>query len=452
MPDVVRQKIPNAWWPRSYQLPLWNFMLDGGKRAVAVWHRRSGKDSVAINWTARAAFTRTGVYWHMLPEGKQGRKVIWDSVDSQGRRVIDQAFPPELRAAVNDQEMKMRLSNGSIWQVVGSDNYDSLVGGNPVGIVFSEYAVAKPSAWDYIRPILAENEGWAIFIYTPRGRNHGFIRYELAKQDPDWFAEILTVEDTKAIDRKAIDEERRAGMPEDMIEQEFYCSFSGVQVGSYYGEIIKKLEGEGQICPVPFDPDLLVYTGWDLGMADSTSIWFAQVTQSGSIRIIDHYKNQGLALAHYIKYVKARPYIYGAHFAPHDVQVRDYASGLTRVQTAIRLGLKFRVNPLLSVSDGIDSVRQLLPKCWFDEKRCDKGLESLRSYHREWDDRKMCYADQPFHDWSSHDSDAFRALAIGLNKTMPSMKTDYGRVPQKQPWWAKSPDKRPNLANTYGTK
>lgn len=219
--------MPNDWNPRDYQRPLWKYLSSGGKRAVAIWHRRSGKDSLAINWTAKSMLERVGVYWHMLPLNTQARKVIWDGIDKKGRRVIYQAFPPEIIKSVNSQEMKLELINGSIWQCVGSDNYDALVGGNPVGVVFSEYSIANPAAWDFIRPILAENGGWALFIYTPRGHNHGYTLYNQAKQ-AGWFCQILTVEQTKAIPLSAVDEERQAGMSEAMISQEFYCSFEAV--------------------------------------------------------------------------------------------------------------------------------------------------------------------------------------------------------------------------------
>lgn len=226
----VQITIPNEWNPRFYQRKIWRYFDEGGKRAVAVWHRRCGKDSLALNLTAKELFTkRVGTYWHMLPLNTQARKVIWDGVDRQGRRMIDQAFPKELRKSVNDQEMKIVFKNGSVWQCVGSDNYDALVGANPIGVIFSEYSVTPKAAdaWDYIRPILAENGGWALFIYTPRGHNHGYTLYNQAKQ-AGWFTEILTVEDTKAIPIEAVDAERQAGMSEAMIEQEFYCSFEAV--------------------------------------------------------------------------------------------------------------------------------------------------------------------------------------------------------------------------------
>ena len=209
-------RLPIGWEARNYQVPVWDYLKQGGKRAVVVWHRRAGKDVLALNWTACAASQRPGTYWHMLPEAAQGRKVIWEGIDREGRRMIDQAFPKAIRAGrPNESEMRLRLVNGSVWQVVGSDNYDALVGANPIGVVFSEFSLANPAAWNYLRPILAENGGWALFVFTPRGENHAFDLYEMARGLPGWFAERLTVEDTKAINEAVIEEERRSGMPEE---------------------------------------------------------------------------------------------------------------------------------------------------------------------------------------------------------------------------------------------
>lgn len=223
MPEIT---IPHNFTPRPYQMPLLKAMDSGTRRACLVWHRRAGKDKCALNLTIKKMFERVGTYFHALPTYNQGRKVLWDGRGKDEFKFMDH-FPPEIIARRNSTEMKIELVNGSIWQVIGADNYDSVVGSNPVGIVFSEYSVSEryPMAWDYFRPMLTENGGWAIFIFTPRGRNHGFELYQQAAINPSWFTQILTVEDTKAIGLAEIDEDRRAGMSEDMIQQEYYCSF-----------------------------------------------------------------------------------------------------------------------------------------------------------------------------------------------------------------------------------
>jgi hypothetical protein len=218
--------IPYNHSPRIYQIPFWSAMEDGRKRACLVWHRRSGKDLTAVNWTVTAMTERIGTYYHAFPEYNQGRKVMWDGMDGEGKKFTDH-IPKDLRKSTNNTEMKIELVNGSIWQIIGADNYDSVVGANPVGIVFSEWAISDkyPQAWDYFRPMLVENGGWAVFIYTPRGRNHGFDLYRDALDNPDWFCQLLTIDDTQVISREDIDRERRAGYSEDMIQQEFFCSF-----------------------------------------------------------------------------------------------------------------------------------------------------------------------------------------------------------------------------------
>lgn len=408
--------LPYEWQPREYQLPLWRYLSAGGKRAVAVWHRRAGKDSTALNFTSVSAHQRIGTYWHMLPLATQGRKVVWDGIDRSGRRVIDQVFPKSLRKATNKQEMKIELKCGSIWQVVGSDNYNALIGANPVGVVFSEYAVADPAAWDYIRPILAENGGWALFIYTPRGRNHGAGLYDLARERDGWFADLQTVDNTDAIPPTAIDEEREGGMSDEIVQQEFYCSFDAPLIGAYYAKAMSEAEAEGRIGNVPYEPQYPVHTAWDLGIGDSTAIWFFQ--QVGrEVRLIDHYEASGVGLEHFAKALKDKPYVYGEHLAPHDVEVRELGTGRSRRETLAGLGIKVRVVPRLGLDDGVNAVRLILPRCWIDAGKCRRGIESLRQYRREWDSALKAFKDRPLHDWASHSADAFRYLAVGLKET-----------------------------------
>ena len=412
-------KIPNKWRVRRYQLKLWHYLEKGGKRAIAVWHRRAGKDSLSLNWTAVAALQRVGVYWHMLPLQTQARKVVWDGIDRQGRRIIDQVFPKELRRSCNAQEMKIELKNGSVWQCVGSDNYNALVGANPVGVVFSEYAISDPKAWDYIRPILAENGGWALFIYTPRGRNHGWKLFETASKNPDWFVQKLSVEQTKAVPLSAIDAERKAGMDEDTIQQEFYCSFDAAMKGGYYGTYIAALENGGKIGKVPHNPQNPVLTAWDLGVGDATAIWFYQ-RNGDFVDVNDYYEASGVGLEHYVKVLKEKPYAYtNDNIFPHDIRVHELGSGKSRLDMLATLGVRGRVLPRTSVDDGIAAVRLLLPKCRFDSEKCAKGLEALRQYQKAWDDVRKDFMPRPLHDWTSHAADAFRYLACGLKKSVP---------------------------------
>ena len=389
-------------------------MEGGGKRAVAVWHRRAGKDLSSINWCAVSALTRPGLYWHLFPTYNQGRKIAWDGMTRDGRKFLEH-FPKEMWEAVNNTEMRLTLKNGSIYQVVGTDNVDRLVGANPVGVVFSEYSLQDPRAWDYIRPILAENGGWALFIYTARGRNHGYDLLNVAKKNENWFQQVLSVEDTRAIPLSAIDEERASGMPEEMIQQEFYCSFDAPLVGSYYGNAMARLLADGHLTKVPYEPLLEVHTAWDLGVGDSTSIIFYQLSGS-EIRIIDYYEMQGEGLAHYVKVLREKEYVYGEHLAPHDIQVRDFSTGKSRLEAARELGIRFRVVPNLRIDDGIEAVRNTLPKVWFDETKCSHLIEALRQYRKDYDEKRQVFRDRPLHDWTSHPSDAMRYLALGVRQ------------------------------------
>jgi len=213
--------LPYNYQARPYQSGLYDCIANGYKRAVAVWHRRAGKDKTLLNLLIKEAFKRTGVYYYFFPTYNQGRKVLWDGIDRNGFRYLDHIPEPLREGNPNTTEMKIRLINGSLIQIIGTDNIDAIMGTNPVGCVFSEYSLQNPAAWDLIRPILAENGGWAVFNYTPRGRNHGFILYEMAKNNPEWFCELLTVDDTGVVTPEMVQAERDAGMSEEMIQQEF---------------------------------------------------------------------------------------------------------------------------------------------------------------------------------------------------------------------------------------
>ena len=416
------------WRARGYQKDLWEYLEGGGKRAVAVWHRRAGKDTVALHWTVKAATEgRVGVYWHMLPTSVQGRKVVWEGRTKGGERFID-AWPEDKILKRRNDEMSITLRDpddpekaGSIWQVVGSDNFDALVGSNPVGVVFSEYSVADPRAWDFIRPILAENGGWAVFPYTPRGHNHGLDLYEMARGNDEWFCQRLTVEDTGSIPLSAVEDERQAGMSEDMIQQEFYCSFDASLVGAYYADQMAVALEEGRIGSVPHDPGVQVETFWDLGIGDSTCILFLQRVGLER-RIIDFYEASGEALSHYAGVLQARSmergYVYGTHWLPHDAQQRELGTGTTRQAVLAELGIHSMIVPKHTLEVGIDAARRVLGKCWFDKTRCDRLVQALRQYRKEYDETRGVYKEKPLHDWASHPADAFRysAMTEGLNR------------------------------------
>lgn len=359
----------------------------------------------------------------MLPQSNQARKAIWDAVDPHnGKRRIDWAFPHEIRETTRDQDMLIKFKGGSTWQVVGSDNYNALIGSPPIGIVYSEYMLSDPNAWSFIRPILLENRGWALFNGTPRGRNHFHALFEAARIEPDWFGQLLTVDDTGVFTKEQLEAERREFArergdeeAENHIRQEYYCSWDAAIPGSYYGHMIANAETQGRICDLPSDPRTPVITAWDLGVGDATAIWFVQ--QVGfELRIVDFYEASGVGADHYARVIKEKDYTYGYHILPHDADDREWGNNASsRVDTLKSLGIKpLRVMPRAGVDDGINAVRIILARCRFDRTRCERGLNALRQYQKRWDEKLKRFSSAPLHDWTSHSADAFRYLAQGL--------------------------------------
>ncbi|MDP9138261.1 MAG: hypothetical protein M3N38_08795 [Pseudomonadota bacterium] len=413
-------QLPHEWRARPYQIPLWRYLrYEDGKRAIAIWHRRAGKDEVALHWAAVAQKLKVANYWHMLPEYAQARKAIWNAVNPHsGRRRIDEAFPQALRKATNEQEMFIRFRNGSTWQVVGSDSYNKLIGTPPYGVVVSEWATADPAAWAYLAPILAENGGWAVFITTPRGRNHACKMYEMARDDPQWFADLATYRDTGALSDAQVEAQRReyrsifGDVPGDaLIEQEYLCSFDAAVLGAYWASELAAAEREGRVRELDADPALPVHTVWDLGIGDSTAIFWWQAS-GDEVRILDHHEAHGQGLAYYARLVHAKPWRRGDDHVPHDARARELGTGRTRIETMRTLGLQPRLVPDHKLMDGINAARLVIPKCFFDAARCRTALELLRQYRAAYDDKARVFGATPKHDFTSHTADAFRYLAM----------------------------------------
>jgi hypothetical protein len=324
--------------------------------------------------------------------------------------------------------MLIELVNGSTWQLAGSDNYDSLVGSNPVGVVFSEWSLCDPNTWAYIRPILAENDGWASFIYTPRGKNHGYSLYNMARKSDDWYCENLTVNDTKredgspVITHEIIDQERAEGMEEALIQQEFYGSFESQIAGAYYADQISAAKDQGRIGRLPIEPSLPVHTAWDLGIADAMSIWLFQ-SVGKEIRLVHYYEATGKGMEHYIQYLNhwanTNGVMLGTHLAPHDIEVRELTSGRSRKDVARQMGIAFRTVQRPRVkAEGIQAVRRMFPRFWIDDERAEQGYNCVASYRREWDEKAGRFRDNPVHDWASHGADALQTLALGWRESL----------------------------------
>jgi phage terminase large subunit len=390
--------------------------------------RRAGKDIVCWNLMIRQAVRKVGVYMYCLPTFSQGRKVIWDSITNDGMRFMD-FIPPSLIRSTNSQEQKITLVNGSIIQIIGSDSYDTaLVGTNPRMVVFSEFALADSDAFKFVLPIINNNGGSLLVVSTPRGKNELWNLYNIAMYSPEWFCQKLSLADTKHIPIEIIQQDINDGLVSpDLVQQEYYCSFDQGAEGSYYAKYIDRLRLNRQIGKVPWEPQFRVHTAWDIGVRDSTCIIFFQIIGK-VIHIIDCYEKNKEGLEHYVNVVMDKPYQYDKHWAPHDIAVKEFGSGLTRLEKAKQLGLKFETReagtksglPMLSIEDGIEAVRSSLPKMWFDEDRCKPLIKALENYRQEFDEKRKVYREKPLHDLNSHYADAFRYLVLSLSRSQDS--------------------------------
>lgn len=441
MTAANRVRIPNGWRPRSYQLSTWKALTSGIRRVDVAAHRRWGKDDLSLHWTATQMVQFPGTYWHLLPEASQARKAIWDAVNPHtGKKRIDEAFPPAIRARTRDQEMAIELVNGATWQVLGSDNYDSLVGSPPRGVVFSEWSLARPEAWTYMRPILAENGGWAIFIWTPRGRNHATRAWEARAADPDtWFTLKSRASETDVFTPEQLAKEKAELIAETGSEeegtarynQEYEVDFDVAVPGAYYGSALGVAGATGRIGVVPVDPSLKVDTAWDLGIDDYTAIWFFQ-TVGAQVRVVDYYEVSGEGLPSIVQHGLNAPersaYVYGTHYLPHDVMVRELgAGGRSRFETLKNLGLAtINVGVAADPEDRINATRTLIPMCHFDAIRCASGLDRLRAYRKRWNKSTSSYTG-PLHDAASHGSDAFGEFAVNRRGAPAKRKPQRAR-------------------------
>ncbi len=369
---------------------------------------------------------RPGLYLYLLPVIPQARAVIWEGRGKDGKRLRDR-IPASLIASINETRMTIKLVNGSIIQVTGGDNYESILGSNPLGAVLSEYQSMNPLAWElFLRAILAENGGWAIFISTPRGHNHLYQLVQQNKDNPEWDVTIKTVEDTKledgspAVPMAMVEAERAAGMEESLVLQEFFCSFEAAIQGAFFREQLEAMRAEGRMEPFDIDPMINVHTGWDLGVRDATSIFLMQRVK-GTYRLIYHIEESNRSLEYFVfKLEEIRKELgfrsYGHHFVPHDIAVREFGTGKSRLSQAQAMGIQLRPvtnigGKQIRVMEGISIIRHCMKTMWINPKTCAHGLKALQEYRSLYDDKKKIST--PYHDWSSHASSALATLLIG---------------------------------------
>ena len=406
---------------RDYQQKIWDKLIkDNIRRSFILMHRRAGKDVFCLQYLIQEAIDIPGNYWYILPQQNQVRRAIWEGITKDGVKYLS-FIPEQVIEKVSDMEMKVYLKNGSIISFIGGDRYDTLVGAGIRGAVISEYALQRPNLYDLaIEPMLRETKGWVLFNTTPRGNNHAkdmfdFLTKEMNEGKSAYTCK-LTVDDTGGIvTPEDIEEERRRGKPEELIQQEYYCSFAGAIQGAYYADMLNN-------CPLgdyPYDERYPVHTMWDLGVSDTMAIWFVQFVD-GTIRVIDYYENHTYGLGHYAGIVQDKKYRYAGHHLPHDgthrqLTVDEKAQSIQN--QLMRLGLEnIDIVPRTTdVYGDIQAVRGILPLCRFDNKT-KIGYGCLRDYRREYDEKNRCFKETPLHDYTSHGADAFRILPYIYNK------------------------------------
>lgn len=368
-------------------------------------HRRAGKTVAAVQRLIISAITSQkpdARCAYIAPTYRQAKAVAWDYL---------KRFAAPATADTHETELRVTLKNGGQVRLFGAENYDALRGIYLDDVVLDEFADMPPAVWpEVVRPALSDRKGRALFIGTPKGRNEFWRIYDGAQNDADWFALALKASETGILDAAELTAARKA-MSEEQFAQEYECSFDAAVIGSYFGKLLDEAQQQGRIGRVGYEPAAPVETWWDLGVGDSTAIWFVQRV-AREVRVIDFYEMTGEGLPHYAKVLQGKPYVYDRHIAPHDIAVRELGSGMARIDRAAELGIRFEVAPKLPVDDGINAVRLILPRCWFDATACAQGLEALRQYRKDWDDRLKAFRDRPRHDWTSHAADAFRTGCV----------------------------------------
>jgi len=413
-------KIP--YRPRALQAEMHNSLK---RWNVLVMHRRFGKTVFAVNQLIKTTLTcplprpRTAF---VAPTFAQAKRIAWDYVKFYASVIPGVTF--------NETELRADFPNGGRLMLLSAENPDALRGIYLDECIFDEFGMQNPRVWgEVVRPALSDRQGSACFLGTPAGHNHFFdlldtARGQIAEGSEDWYFKICKASETGIVKPEELDA-AKAQMTPEQYEQEYECSFTAAIIGAYYGKLLSEAEEAGRITRVPYDPMYPVHTAWDLGINDSTAIWFAQIFRGGAVNVIDYYESSGVGLDHYADILTKKDYNYGDHLAPHDIEVRELGSGKSRLETAFSLGIRFKVIPKMKVADGINAARMMLPRCYFDRDKTAEGLDMLRQYRQEWDDKKRSFRDAPRHDFTSHAADAFRYLAIGLEN-----RTQMVRPPQ----------------------
>lgn len=405
--------------PREAFLP---YHANTKRYAVTVAHRRAGKTVARLNKIIKEAITgpNDGRYGYLCPTYTQAKDIAWNYLKHYTSPLLEHG------GTKNESELSVTLPNGAIIRLYGAESYDRMRGLYFNGVALDEAQDIPPVALtQVILPALADKQGWLDAAGTPKGR--AGLLYDLkvmAENNPDeWYFQELKASQTAILPADELDRLKKL-MPANEYDQEMECSFDAAVSGAYYAKELTKADADGRITNVPHEPVLEVHTAWDLGMADSTSIVFWQQTNAGEIRVIDYYEASGHGLDHYIRVLRERDYTYGKHYAPHDIQVRELGTGKSRLEVARSLGLTFQLAPNISILDGINAVRAMLPKCYIDKTKCQTLIESLRLYREKKDDKRNVSLG-PLHDWTSHAADCIRYMAVSQKKEQKFRPIEY---------------------------
>lgn len=410
MLDPLRNIVTSPYQPRIHAL---DFHARAERFSVLVWHRRAGKTVACINDLIDKAIQCPLImprYGYIAPLYKQAKDIAWKYLKFYAAPLIDK---------IMESELSVTLKNGAEIRLYGADNPDALRGVYFDGVIIDEYGQVSPRLFgEIIAPTLADRKGWCVFIGTPAGPNHFYDLWKDAANDSKWFTKMLKSSASGILDAEEL--EMLAHLPgsdEDTFNQEFECDFHAAIRGAYYGKLINKLEAKGGIFgDYAYDPNRAVLTAWDIGYSDDTSIWFFQ-HDGKTIRIIDFFTVSGYSVDDVLEELCSRPYAYGDAFLPHDAKNKSFQTGKSTRELLIAGGMKTRLVPNLSVQDGIQAVRKTLPTMQFNTS-CPSvtvGINALRVYQREWDDKKRMFKEAPLHDWSSNPADAMRMLALAMN-------------------------------------
>jgi hypothetical protein len=417
----MAEVIEIAYKPREQQLAI-HELMDSKRFGVVVAHRRMGKTVSAINHLIKDALLNQKEaprYAYIAPTYGQAKRVAWDYL-------VKYAEP--LGGTSNISELRVDFWGRRI-QLFGSDNPETLRGQYFDGVILDEIGDQNPKIWtDVCRPSLVDRQGWCLFIGTPKGHNHFKELRDRAKTEDGWGLLEFKASETGVVD----DTELKAAkneMGEDKYRQEFECSFDAAVEGSYFGQILNELEEKKHMQEIPREELSRTFTAWDLGMGDSTSIWVAQLVGT-EVRLLDYYENHGVGLDHYVKWIKDNDYLKAEHILPHDVRVRELGTGKSRMEMLEESGLEVKIAPRMGLDDGIQAVRRLLPRCWFNVPQVQNGLNCLRNYRRDYDEKRKIFYERPLHDWSSHGSDSFRYLALGLDEGHSTWSKPINQTPK----------------------